>query len=98
RTGVRRAALFLVRAALVGALISGPLPAGTAAAASPVPAASLTEINVPGTTPLSATAINLAAYGYTAREFYASGFANRYTGADANTLTTASVLDSGNPS
>jgi hypothetical protein len=95
--GVRRAALFLFLAALVGALISGPLPAGTAAAASPVPAASLTEINVPGTTPLSATAINLTAYGYTAREFYASGFANRYTGADANTLTTASVLDGGNP-
>ena len=97
RGSVRRAALFLLPAALVGALISGPLAAGTAVAATPVPAASLTEISVPGTTPLSATPVYLAPYGYTAREFYASGFANRYTGADANALTTASVLDSGNP-
>ena len=97
RGKARRAALFLLPAALAGALISGPLLAGTAAAASPVPAATLTEIHVPGTTPLSATPVDLAAYGYTAREFYASGLANRYTGADANTLTTASVLDSGNP-
>ena len=88
---VRKAALFLLPAALAGSL------AGTAAAAIPVPAATLTEINVPGTTPLSATTVDLAAAGYTAREFYAAGLANRYTGADANTLTTASLLDSGNP-
>src|SRR5436190_17615614 len=97
RGSVRKAALFLLPAALAGALVSGPSLAGTAAAASPVPAATLTEINVPGTTPLSATTVDLAAHGYTAREFYASGLANRYTGADANTFTTASVLDSGNP-
>jgi hypothetical protein len=90
---VRRAALS---AALTGALFSVP-SAATAAAATPVPAAALTEINVPGTTPLSATAVDLAAAGYTAREFYAAGLANRYTGATANTLTTASLLDSGNP-
>ena len=94
---VRKAALFLLPAALVGALVSVPLLAGTAAAAIPVPAATLTEINVPGTTPLSATAVDLAAAGYTAREFYAAGLANRYTGANANTFTTASLLDSGNP-
>ena len=88
---VRKAALFLLPAALAGSL------AGTAAAAVPVPAATLTEINVPGTTPLSATTVDLAAAGYTAREFYAAGLANRYTGADANTFTTASLLDSGNP-
>ena len=97
RGTIRRAVVFLLPAALVAALIAASSLAGTAAAASPVPAATLTEINVPGTTPLSATAVDLAAYGYTAREFYASGFANRYTGADANSLTTASVLDSGNP-
>jgi hypothetical protein len=90
---VRKAALS---AALAGAL-SLPSLAGTAAVATPVPAATLTEINVPGTTPLSATAVDLAAAGYTAREFYAAGLANRYTGANANTLTTASLLDSGNP-
>jgi hypothetical protein len=88
---VRKAALFLLTAALAASLT------GTAEAATPVPAATLTEINVPGTTPLSATAVNLAAAGYKAREFYAAGLANRYTGANANTFTTASLLDSGNP-
>jgi hypothetical protein len=91
---VRRAALS---AALAGAVFSVPSLAETAGAATRVPPATLTEINVPGTTPLSATAVDLAAAGYTAREFYAAGLANRYTGADANALTTASVLDSGNP-
>jgi hypothetical protein len=94
---VRKAALFLLPAALVGALVSVPLLAGTAAAAIPVPAATLTEINVPGTSPMSATAVDLAAVGYTAREFYAAGLANRYAGAAPNTSTTATVLDSGNP-
>ena len=94
---VRKAALFLLPVALAGALVSVPSLAGTAAAAIPVPAATLTEINVPGTTPLSATAVDLAAAGYTAREFYAAGLANRYTGAAANTFTTATLLDSGNP-
>jgi Alpha/beta hydrolase domain len=93
---VLKAARFLLPAALAGALLVASL-AGTAAASIPVPAATLTEINVRGTTPLSATTVDLAAAGYTAREFYAEGLANRYTGADANTLTTASVLDSGNP-
>src|SRR5205085_1253071 len=94
---VRKAALFLLPAALVGALVSVPLLAGTAAAAIPVPAATLTQVNVPGTSPMSATAVDLAAAGYTAREFYAAGQANRYTGAAANTFTTATVLDGGNP-
>ena len=42
-------------------------------------------------------AVDLAAAGYTAREFYAEGLANRYTGAAANTFTTATVLDGGHP-
>ena len=46
---------------------------------------------------MSATAVDLAAAGYTAKEFYAEGLANRYTGANANTFTTATVLDGGNP-
>jgi len=94
---LRKAALAVLPAAVAGALLALPALAGTAAAAGPVPAATLTEIDVPGTTPMSATAVDLAAAGYTAREFYAAGQANRYTGAAANTLTTASVLDSGNP-
>ncbi len=64
---------------------------------SPVPAATLTEVNVPGTSPMSATAVDLEAAGYTAKEYYAEGLANRYTGANANTFTTATVLDGGNP-
>jgi hypothetical protein len=90
----RRAVIVSV-AAFVGALVSAPQVAATATSA--VPAAKLTEVNVPGTSPMSATAVDLAAAGYTAREFYAEGLANRYTGAAANTFTTASVLDGGHP-
>lgn len=89
--------------ALSAALISYPVSSfaspeahGGLAASSTVPAATLTEINVPGTTPMSATTVDLAAAGYTAREFYAEGLANRYDGANAGALTTATVLDSGN--
>ena len=50
---------------------------------------------------MSATTVNLAAYGYTAREFKAEGLANRYNGTTgppgSPPLTTATVLDSGNP-
>ena len=44
---------------------------------------------------MSATAVDLAAAGYTAREFYAEGQANRYTGAAPGSFTTATVLDGG---
>ena len=94
---VRRAALLLLPAALAGALVSAPAVTAQAPSAVTVPAATLTEINVPGTSPMSATAVDLAAAGYTAREFYAEGLANRYTGAAANTFTTATLLDGGNP-
>ena len=59
------------------------------------PSAVLTEVKVPGTTPMSATAVDLAAAGYTAREFYAEGKANRYAGVGAGSLQTATVLDGG---
>ena len=94
---VRRAALLLLPAALAGALVLAPAVTAQASNAVTVPAATLTEINVPGTSPMSATAVDLAAAGYTPREFYATGLANRYTGANANTFTTATVLDGGNP-
>ena len=90
-----RLAVIVSVAALVGALVSAPQVA--AQGTNAVPAATLTEVNVPGTSPMSATAVDLAAAGYTAREFYAEGLANRYTGANANTFTTATVLDGGNP-
>jgi hypothetical protein len=59
------------------------------------PSAVLTEVNVPGTAPMSATAVDLAAAGYTAREFHAEGKANRYAGVGAGSLQTATVLDGG---
>lgn len=46
---------------------------------------------------MSATTVDLAALGYTAREFTAEGLANRYNGATTGALTTATVLDGGNP-
>jgi Alpha/beta hydrolase domain len=60
---------------------------------TPVPAAALTEIEVPGTTPLGAAAVDLASLGYTEREFYADGVANRYAGADTGALQAAQVID-----
>ncbi len=97
-SGVKaRRAILLLPAALAGALISASPPTANAAGVVTVPAATLTEVNVPGTSPMSATAVDLKAAGYTAKEFYAEGLANRYSGADANTFTTATVLDGGNP-
>jgi hypothetical protein len=89
-----RAGLALV---LSASLLSIPVPSFASSAAIAVSAATLTEIDVPGTTAMSATAVDLAAAGYTAREFSAAGLANRYTGATTGALTTATVLDSGNP-
>ena len=80
---VRRAALLLLPVALAAVLVSAPPVTAQAPSAVPVPAATLTEVDVPGTSPMSATAVDLAAAGYTAREFYAEGLANRYTGAVA---------------
>ena len=93
----RRAVLLLLPAALAGALVSASPLTANAVDVVTVPAATLTEVNVPGTSPMSATAVDLEAAGYTAKEFYAEGLANRYTGANANTFTTATVLDGGNP-
>jgi hypothetical protein len=64
-----------------------------ATAALPVPAAKLTEINVPVTAPMTAAAIDLAAAGYTEREFYAEGKANRYRGVLPGTVTTGQIID-----
>lgn len=69
----------------------------TAAGPGSAPAAVLTEVNVPGTTPMSATTVDLVAAGYTAREFYAEGKARRYRGGGGGSQTTATVLDGGWP-
>lgn len=59
----------------------------------PVREAKLTEVNVPNTTPMTAAAVDLAAAGYTEREFYAEGVANRYRGALPGVLKTATIID-----
>ena len=89
----------LLQLVLIAALVSIP----TASFASPttatesedtsVPAAALTEVDVPGTTPLGAAAVDLASLGYTEREFYADGLANRYAGAETGAMQTAQVID-----
>jgi len=69
------------------------LATGAASAATPVPAASFSPVNVPGTKPFGASPQDLGKYGYVEREYYISGVANRYrfTGA----LTDAEVVDGG---
>jgi hypothetical protein len=69
----------------------------TMAAEMAVAEAKLTEVNVPDTTPLIATAVDLASYGYTEREFYVEGTANRYRGALTASLDTATLIDGGHP-
>jgi hypothetical protein len=59
--------------------------------------ARLAEVRVPGTTPMSAAAVDLARYGYTEREFYADGTARRYRGASSSPLQAAQVIDGGWP-
>ena len=102
--GRRKAAAAILTAALIGTTLSSfaAASAGAAIPAAPgshavssVPAAALTQVNVPGTTALSAAAVDLAKYGYTEREFYAAGTANRYRGAVAGSLQTATVIDGG---
>src|SRR5437870_589641 len=82
----RRVGGLAVTAAIVGLLLSAPATASASPQSSPsgglpMPAAKLTQVNVPGTTPLGAAAVDLKAAGYTEREFYADGIANRYRGA-----------------
>ena len=60
-------------------------------------AAVLVPVQVPGTTPMSAAAVDLAAAGYTEREFYANGVAQRYRGALPGAQATAQVIDGGWP-
>jgi Alpha/beta hydrolase domain len=78
------------------AIVCGVSHAQTATAPT-LPAAGLTEVDVPGTTPMAAAAIDLSELGYTEREFYAEGEANRYRGALPGALETAEVIDGGWP-
>lgn len=69
-----------------------------ASAARPsLQAAQLTPVHVPGTQPMSAAAIDLAAAGYTEHEFYATGTAQRYRGVLPGAQGTGQVIDGGWP-
>ncbi|MFZ2986901.1 MAG: alpha/beta hydrolase domain-containing protein [Ideonella sp.] len=60
-------------------------------------AAVLTPVHVPGTMPMTAAAIDLAAAGYTEHEFYASGQARRYRGVLPGAQATGQIIDGGWP-
>jgi ABC-type transport system substrate-binding protein len=60
-----------------------------------VPAATLSPVQVPGTTPMAAAAVDLRKRGYAEREFYATGRAHRYRGAVTGARTDAQVIDGG---
>jgi hypothetical protein len=97
--GSRRGVGGLVAtAAIIGLLLSPSVSASASPQSGPsgpppMPAAKLTQVNVPGTTPLGAAAVDLKAAGYTEREFYADGTANRYRGATSGATQTATVID-----
>ena len=90
-----------LRSRLLTALLAVSLPvtlcvSTSSASAEPatVPAATLALVEVPGTSPMIASAVPLTEFGYTEREFFASGEAARYRlGADP--LATAQVIDAG---
>lgn len=88
---VLRARFAAAAFALVVAATGGAQAEENAARA--VSAARLSEVRVPGTTPMVAAAVDLAAAGYIEREFYADGRANRYRGAVRGALKTAEIID-----
>ena len=67
----------------------------TSASAATVYPAALVPVEVDGTAPLGASAIDLTGHGYAEREFYASGKANRYRNAVPGALTDAEIIDGG---
>lgn len=79
------------------ALLAGLSLVTTTAFAETVPPARLTLIDVAGTAPMSAAAVDLGASGYTELEFFTEGTAQRYRGATLGQLTTAEVIDGGHP-
>lgn len=81
-------------ACVFGAGLAGLVEAGAQDTKQPaVLAARLSEVRVPGTTPMAAAGVDLSRWGYTEREFYAEGVANRYRDAVLGRLQTAEIID-----
>ena len=81
-------------ASVVLALLLGAV--ASAQAAMDVPAATLTKVDVPGTTALGAAfRAELSHYSYVEHEYYVAGAANRYR--ITNPLADAQVVDGGWP-
>lgn len=68
---------------------------GATPAAPTVPAADIETVSVQGTTPLCASVVDVANYGYEEQEYFASGSANRYR--ITAPLEDAEVIDGGWP-
>ncbi len=86
-----------ILAALSASALLAPVVAATSATAtpSPVPAATFTPVPGPLTEAHGESVVDLAEHDYVEREYFASGEANRYRGAQAGALTTAQAIDGG---
>lgn len=84
---------FLTATALLTSLVATDFASAEETGAPALAAAKLTEVRVPGTTAMTAAAVDLTRWGYTEREFYADGVAFRYRGAVLGALATAEAID-----
>jgi hypothetical protein len=95
-----RARLRKVGVGLLASVSLTTYSAGTSAAEPGnerprVPAAVLSPVQVPGTSPMAASAVDLRKSGYAEREYYATGRAHRYRGAVTGAQADAQVIDGG---
>jgi len=95
RAGLRMAGVGLLASLSLTAYSAGATAAHVGDQQPRVPAAVLSPVQVPGTTPMAAAAVDLRKSGYAEREFYATGRAHRYRGAVTGAQTDAQVIDGG---
>lgn len=95
RGRLRLAGVGLLAALSISAFSAGAGAAGVGAQQPRVPAAALSPVQVPGTTPMAAAAVDLRKSGYAEREFFATGRAHRYRGAVTGAQADAQVIDGG---
>lgn len=95
RARSRLAAVSVVVALSTFAFGSAATAADTAQTQVAVQAAELTPADIPETSAMSASAVDLPDFGYSEQEFFATGEAHRYRGAVAGAQTDAQVIDDG---